>query len=313
MTPNCYMSKLELKSAYRSVSLNHSQYPYTGLKWKCSGHTDFTYMYDGRLSFGAKLSVGIFHRLILLKPFAVCSSIGALNPLSIWMIFLIVGNDSEECQIGLNTLITIVRLLGFSVAWEKTLGPTQIITFLGVRINSIDYTLSLPEDKVNNLGNLLTRFFRRKRASCKQLQSLAGKLSWAAHVVNGGTIDLQRVLNIIKPLKKDNHKVLLTDGFRKDITWWLECLPAFNSRGIRPQQQQTVPLVRGIRPPQQQTVPLVRGIRPPQQQTVPLVRGIRPPQQQTVPLVTDACNQGGGMICPFDWAYVNWKRDMPSM
>ena len=79
------------------------------------------------------------------------------------------------------------------------------------------------------------------------------------------------MLDVIRPLKKGNHKVLLTEGFRKDITWWLEFLPVFNSRGIRP------------------------------------------PQQQTVPLVTDACNQGGGMICPFDWAYVNWKLDMPSM
>ena len=63
ITHGCYLGKLDLKSAYRSVSIHPSQFQCTGLKWKFKGHSEYTYMYDNRLPFGAKLSVGIFHRL----------------------------------------------------------------------------------------------------------------------------------------------------------------------------------------------------------------------------------------------------------
>ena len=234
ITPGCYLGKLDLKSAYRSVSVHPSQFQCTGLKWKFKGHSEYTYMYDNRLPFGAKLSVGIFHRLtqavrrMLLKR--------GINVVVYLDDFLVVADTYTECQRGLDTLMTLVRLLGFSIAWEKTLGPTQCLTFLGIKIDTQAYTLSLPEDKVTSLHSLLTSFMTRSRASCRQLQQLAGKLSWAAHVVNGGRIYLQRVLDLIRPLRKAHHKVQLNNAFKQDISWWLTFLTVFNSRGIRSQR-----------------------------------------------------------------------------
>ena len=63
LNPGGYQCKIDLQTAYRSVGLHPSQYRYTGLKWLFAGDTEPTYMYDARLPFGAKLSVGIFHRL----------------------------------------------------------------------------------------------------------------------------------------------------------------------------------------------------------------------------------------------------------
>ncbi len=61
--PNGVIAKIDLKSAYRSVSIHDHCLPATGLKWKFSGNSKPTYMFDCRLPFGAKRSCEIFLRI----------------------------------------------------------------------------------------------------------------------------------------------------------------------------------------------------------------------------------------------------------
>ena len=109
--------------------------------------------------------------------------------------FLIVHDTMNRCTQGLFELIALLRRLGFAIACEKTEGPTQRLTYLGLQIDSVEYSLSLPQDKVSSLNELLHSFLHRSRASCRQLHQLAGKLSWTAHFVNGGRTCLQCVLD----------------------------------------------------------------------------------------------------------------------
>ena len=61
MTEGCFFAKVDLKSAYRSVGLSKASQEVTGLSWVIDGKT--VYLKDTRLPFGARRSVGIFHRL----------------------------------------------------------------------------------------------------------------------------------------------------------------------------------------------------------------------------------------------------------
>ena len=135
---------------------------------------------------------------------------------------------TEGCQRALNTLLSLLRELGFSIAWDKVEGPSQTITFLGILINSTSMSLHLPQEKVEAYKDLLQSFLTRPRASYRQLQQLAGKLSWASHIVKGGRIYLQRVLDLMRPLKHPHHKVRLTSDFFEDIKWWLNLLQVCN-------------------------------------------------------------------------------------
>ena len=58
--------------------------------------------------------------------------------------FLIVADMKQECQIAYDCLIDLVQKLGLDVAWKKIEGPTSVITFLGVEIDCLRRTLSLP-------------------------------------------------------------------------------------------------------------------------------------------------------------------------
>ena len=221
-----FMAKVDLQSAYRSVGLHPSQYQYTGIEWTFKGDSSPTYMFDSALPFGASLSPGIFHRLTQ----AVCRIMKRKGHDCIAYLddFFVTGPTWEDCNSTLHLLLKTLRHLGFAIAYKKIEGPSQSITFLGVNINSVAMSLSLPGKKVEEYKILLASFNTCSRASRRQLERLAGKLAWAAHVVQGGRIYLQRVLAIIRQLKRPHHKVLLSDSFHKDVKWWLEYIEQFN-------------------------------------------------------------------------------------
>ncbi|CAC5396064.1 unnamed protein product [Mytilus coruscus] len=62
VTPNCYMAKVDLKSAYRSVGISKASQQVTGFRWTFPNGKEFTF-FDRKLPFGSKLAPGIFHRL----------------------------------------------------------------------------------------------------------------------------------------------------------------------------------------------------------------------------------------------------------
>ena len=83
----------------------------------------------------------------------------------------------------------------FLIHWGKAVDPTNVITFLGVELDSLNMTLRLPRDKLETLKLELANFRLQKRASKRQLQSLAGRLSWASGVVRGRLVFLRRIFN----------------------------------------------------------------------------------------------------------------------
>ncbi|XP_069109109.1 LOW QUALITY PROTEIN: uncharacterized protein [Argopecten irradians] len=227
ITPGCYMAKVDLSNAYRSVPIHPSNYTATGLKWTFSGETQPTYMYDCRLPFGVSKSPQIFQRL----SSAVCRILKSkygFRVISYLDDFLIMEHSFDRCLQALNTLIRVLRKLGFSINWSKVEGPTTRILFLGIVIDSETMTFSLPQDKLNHFACLLQSYVSKKRASKKQLETLCGKLSWAAQVICGGRTFLRRIISMKNAMADTHHKALLSPGFFKDLEWWLSFLHFFN-------------------------------------------------------------------------------------
>lgn len=229
--PGDYCAKVDLKAAYRSVAISPKCYKFSGLKWKFEGDSHVTYMVDKKLMFGSKLAPGIFHRLSqavkrMLKKRGIEACVVYLDD------FLIIAPTEEACIRAMNILITLLRKLGFSISWSKVAGPSQSITFLGVNIDTIRMMLELPQDKLHETIALIDKFSSMKRASRKQLQSLAGKLNWASSVVRGGRTYLRRILDMIQPLRAQNHKSKLSNEFHADVFWWKHCLCHFHGKSI---------------------------------------------------------------------------------
>lgn len=226
LQPNSYMSKVDLKAAYRSVRIHPSSWKMTGFHWTFKGNTKRTYLCDTRLPFGARKSPAIFHRITQ----AVRRSLlrRGYCPLVVYIDdFLIISSSFEECQEALQTLISQLRALGFRIAWEKVEGPTQRLTFLGVELDVRTNRMTLNREKKDNLIALMKCHLASKRLSKKQLQKLAGKLSWAAHVIPWGRLHLRRIFDVLKTLTLDHHKCFST-SISTDLEWWVQRLSEAN-------------------------------------------------------------------------------------
>ena len=68
--------------------------------------------------------------------------------------FLIYGPSQETCQVLINTFILELNWFGFSCNTDKIINPNTKVKYLGIEIDTIEMTLSLPKDKLENVQEL---------------------------------------------------------------------------------------------------------------------------------------------------------------
>ena len=128
--------------AYRSVGIRPSQYHMSGVKWKFYTDNEVTYMVDTRLKVGAGKSPSVFHRLSqAVKRFM---EKGGYQVVAYFDDYIIVADDYITCLLGRHPLIRLPRELMFAMAYNKVAAPNQKLVFLGVEIDTVNMTVSLP-------------------------------------------------------------------------------------------------------------------------------------------------------------------------
>ena len=193
-------------------------YVATGLKWNFNNSNKTTYLVDTKLSYGGRRTPGIFHRLRqAVKRFMAKRG---YRSLVVYLDdFLIIGATYAECLEIFNCLVKLLQELGFQISWHKVVPRTQALIFLGILINSVTQTLELPQDKLVALQDLVQAFLHQHRASKRQLQSLAGKLSSACRVVYGGRTILCGILDAMNAMLSSSARYRLSPEFYADLTW----------------------------------------------------------------------------------------------
>ena len=128
----------------------------------------------------------------------------------------------------MNRLMTLLRELGFAINYNKVVGPTTRLTFLGIEIDTVDFNLSLPPEKLRALQEELLATTSKRNISKSSLQSLCGKLNWAAQVVYGGRPHLRRLIDKINNLSLPHHRTRITAWMSADLNWWVRFMAVFN-------------------------------------------------------------------------------------
>ncbi len=112
--------------------------------------------------------------------------------------FLIVGAPgTTECSEYMTILLAVFSHLGIPVASEKLEGPTSVIIFLGIEIDTINMILRLPAKKLDELQQLIKSWLERRSCHKRELQSSVGKLQHACKVVRPGKTFLRRMFEAL--------------------------------------------------------------------------------------------------------------------
>lgn len=238
LSEGAWMAKLDLASAYRSVRVNEADFEVTGLAWTFEGEEHPTYMYDTRLMFGARLAPSIFNELSQAVT-TMMKRKGFGNVHAYCDDFLLAEPTRDRCLEGLNVLWALCRRLGFAISYDKIMGPTTTIVFLGTQIDTKTMTLALPQGKLEETRELLTECLNSRTLTKKKLQKVGGKLNWACRVIQEGRYFVSTIYKRIRALAGPGHRTRMTADMREDLQWWVDYMGDFNGslpiRDSRPQ------------------------------------------------------------------------------
>ena len=104
-------------------------------------------------------------------------------------------DDEQQAEKAFDTLRKLLTQFGLTEALNKCCPPTHIMVFLGIEVNSICLTMSIPREKMDEILTLLDSWSDKCTCTLKELQSLAGLLNFTARCIHSGRVYLSHVLN----------------------------------------------------------------------------------------------------------------------
>ena len=220
------IAKIDVKSAYRLIPV----YP-GDRKWLGMEINGQVYI-DGMLPFGLRSAPKLFNALADALEWCVAQE-GVDSMFHYLDDFAVVGPpNSEACAQYLHTLVRVCNDLGVPLAPEKQEGPTSVITFLGIIIDTERGELRLPDDKLHRLIVAVTTWEKRKTCTRRELESLIGTLQHACKVIPAGRAFLRRAISLLSVTKQQHHHIRLNSDFRSDMAWWRAFAPHWNGASL---------------------------------------------------------------------------------
>lgn len=219
--PGSFMAKTDLKSAFRLMPIHPEDWNLLGIYWQSQ-----------YLPFGLRSAPFLFKQIsdalewILKHNYGLCHVIHILDD------FFLAEKTKFDCLGSFTTLLKVFMSLRVPTVASKTLGPSQVLEFMGVVLDSNRMEARLPEDKLARIRQLLDSLTDRRSARILDVQSLIGTLQFACRVVVPGRTFLQRIINLTRGVKNRFHHIRLNKEFSRDIQMWKVFIAQWNGRSF---------------------------------------------------------------------------------
>ncbi|HEY9760293.1 MAG TPA: reverse transcriptase domain-containing protein [Oculatellaceae cyanobacterium] len=223
-------AKLDIKSAFRCVPVRPEDRHLLGFVWEGEYYADLV------LPFGLRSSPGIWERYSSSAEWILRNEYGVKHVIHFVDYFLFGGRASTaDCELSVRTALLVFEALGLPVNVKKLKlegSPSANIVFLGILLDSNAMTASLDAQRLQQLRDLLESWAKRRSCMPHELQSLVGKLVFAARVVQPGRTFLRRMLDTLRAAPSHSRRIRLSKDFRADLEWWRQFLPRWNGVSV---------------------------------------------------------------------------------
>ena len=211
-----FNAKIDIKSVYRLIPVCPADRKWLGMQWQ-----DRVYV-DGMLPFGLRSAPKIFNAVADALEWCVKQE-GVEFLFHYLDDFAVVGPpNSRACHHALDMLKRICAELGVPLAPEKQAGPSAIITFLGITIDTMKQEMRLPRDKLGTAYRSCIRvgIIKAKVVHKEGTRVPYRRLHHATKVIHAGRSSMRRAIALLSLAKKDYHHIRLSTDFRSDMMWW---------------------------------------------------------------------------------------------
>ena len=218
---NCLLYKVDIRRAFRILKLDPRDIIFTGLQWKGK------YYVDTSVPFGYRHGSVCCQRVTDAVRYIMHTK--GIDHLFNYIDDFIGVDKPAVVHSHFQTLLSIMAELGIPISEEKLFPPSEEVPCLGILINIATGTLSIPDDKLQQINQKCLNWGSKSKATKKQLQSLVGSLIYIHKCVKPARLFVNRILAVLK-MAPDRGYITLNKDFTKDIAWFNAFLLQFNGR-----------------------------------------------------------------------------------
>jgi len=223
----CLLYKRDLSRAYRQLYTCPSQWNLTAYTWRGSIYVDVVEVFGLRsAAYACQSTTAAVSFLMSKQGYSIVNYLDDFG-----------GADTPSRAHGAyEALGSLLALLGLQENADKAEPPHTTMVFLGILLDTISLTLTIPQDKLEATRALLGQWLKTEKATVKELQSLLGSLHHIACCVRPGKIFLNRMLATLRTVLASGSRTFTPDqNFTKDVLWWHTCMASFNGISIMPE------------------------------------------------------------------------------
>ncbi len=219
--PNVFLAKSDIEKAFRLIPIHPDQHHLLCIQWEQKIYVDRC------LPMGARSACQLFEEFSTALQ-AIAHSHGIQNMTHYLDDFLFVNISEETCEADLGIFIELCTEINVPLAKDKTVGPSQVIQYLGFEIDTRTQSIRLPSDKLEKCKSEILWLLERSKCTLHDFQSLLGLLNFACAVIVPGRAFLQRLYGLTAGIAKPHFYIRLTEATKEDLRLWLQFLESYN-------------------------------------------------------------------------------------
>ena len=151
MGRSCKISKSDMKSAFRNLGILKNHWKYLVMMVESPLDSKIYYFVDKCLPFGAAISCLHFQHFSNVISHIVKIKSGGKPNINYLDDFLFVALLKYLCDSQVQLFLDICQTINFPVSLEKMYWSIEVLTFLGLLIDTISLTVSITKEKLTRL------------------------------------------------------------------------------------------------------------------------------------------------------------------
>ena len=222
--PTALMFTVDVSRAYKKFKSCPLDWPLLAINWHDK------YFVDVTMPFGARASSGHMQR-VTDSIVAILARLGVVAHMYLDDL-IVVSHTLEAANAQYDIARSLLAELGLPEAHDESQTPWTSIKWLGITIDSVNGTLSIPQEKLAETIELIKAFSTRRSISRKQFQSLLGKIMHIAKCIRPARLFMARLLDELRG--PHCFYVNINSSMRSDLAWFMDFASTWNGVAIFP-------------------------------------------------------------------------------
>ena len=223
-----WMFSIDLKDAYLQIPIHPSSRKF--LSFVVGSQT---WQFKA-LPFGLTTAPQVFTRVMApVAAFLHRQGIRILRYLDDW---IVLSATLEEAYRAKDLLLHLCEVLGIIINLQTScLTPSQLVTYLGVRIDSLSFRASLTPARATKFLSVLEEFLSSREHSAIFWQKLLGYMASNCHLVPGGRLRMRALqLDLKRAWDFDDQEFIIrwSSKVLPDLIWWRDQAPLFEGLSL---------------------------------------------------------------------------------